>query len=491
MKNNHIVRDPIHKFVSYTNEEKVVIDSPQFQRLRDIHQLAMTYLIYPGASHKRFEHSLGVMELATNIFDVVMDDDNLTRRSREVFKEQLCDKQYWRQTLRMAALCHDVGHLPFSHTGEKILEGINHEDLTRGLIKGDMKQYFNQIPVNAPDGGKTLDPKIISIIATDDFEKTTEQNPEELWKKILSSIITSDLFGADRMDYLLRDSCHIGVPYGLVDKDRLVRSLRILDIPFNEGIPLGIHEKDLPLVESLLMSRHWMYSQVYQHPTRKIYDEHLQDFLKELMQEESFKVNEDKPEGYLRCTDSDILRELFVIKKHPEHRLHNHSNKLLERKYRFRLVYKQNIDDKDLFKKHFPQTENKNPFPLKLKKSYAPASTSTDPTYSEVSNELPEESTSCAIPQNPTDLICSKISNEFFEDIIKNIGKSTDKDENLDFPVKLEDGTIKEARYCSKIFNHIISTDFDYGYIFAKPDKSDDIKKWIKDNKDKILLNRM
>ncbi len=364
MKNNHVVRDPIHKFVSYTNAEKVVIDSPQFQRLRDIHQLAMTYLIYPGASHKRFEHSLGVMELATNIFDVVMDDDNLTKRSREVFQEQLRDKQYWRQTLRMAALCHDVGHLPFSHTGEKILEGINHEDLTRRLIEGDMKQYFNQIPVNASDGGKTLDPKIISSIATAKF--MAEENPEELWKKILSSIITSDLFGADRMDYLLRDSYHVGVPYGLVDKDRLIRSLRILDIPFNEGIPLGIHEKDLPLVESLLMSRHWMYSQVYQHPTRKIYDEHLQYFLKELMQEESFKVNKDKPEGYLQCTDSDILRELFMIQDNSEHRLHNHSNKLLERKYRFRLVYKQTIGDKKIFTEHLAQTTIQDDSPQKL-----------------------------------------------------------------------------------------------------------------------------
>ena len=459
MKNNHIVRDPIHKFVSYTNEEKVVIDSPQFQRLRDIHQLAMTYLIYPGASHKRFEHSLGVMELATNIFDVVMDDDNLTKRSREVFQEQLQDKQYWRQTLRMAALCHDVGHLPFSHTGEKILEGINHEDLTRGLITGKMSKFFKRIPVNAPDGSKTLDPKIISIIATDDFEKTTEENPEELWKEILSSIITSDLFGADRMDYLLRDSCHIGVPYGLVDKDRLVRSLRILDIPLNEGIPLGIHEKDLPLVESLLMSRHWMYSQVYQHPTRKIYDEHLQDFLKELMKEESFIVNKDKPEGYLQCTDTDILRELFMIKKHPEHRLHNHANKLLERKYRFRLVYKQNIDDKKIFTEYLAQ----------IKTQY------DSPQRSSLST--------------PTELIYSKIPKKYSEEIIKNIGKSTDKDENLNFPVKLEDGTIKEAKNCSNIFNHIISTDFDYGYIFAEPDKSGDIKEWIKNNKDKILLN--
>ena len=133
------------------------------------------------------------------------------------------------------------------------------------------------------------------------------------------------------MDYLLRDSYHIGVPYGLVDKDRLVHSLRILPRPLTgdtEHIALGIHEKDLPLVESLLMSRHWMYSQVYQHPIRKIYDEHLQDFLKELMHEENFKVNEDKPEEYLEYTDTDILKELFVIQKNTKHHLHNHSNKL-------------------------------------------------------------------------------------------------------------------------------------------------------------------
>ena len=464
MKNNHIVRDPIHKFVSYTNEEKVVIDSPQFQRLRDIHQLAMTYLIYPGASHKRFEHSLGVMELATNIFDVVMDDDNLTKRSREVFQEQLQDKQYWRQTLRMAALCHDVGHLPFSHTGEKILEGINHEDLTRGLITGKMSKFFKRIPVNAPDGSKTLDPKIISIIATDDFEKTTEENPEELWKKILSSIITSDLFGADRMDYLLRDSCHIGVPYGLVDKDRLVRSLRILDIPLNDNndsIPLGINEKDLPLVESLLMSRHWMYSQVYQHPTRKIYDEHLQDFLKELMQEESFKINEDKPEGYLQCTDSDILRELFMIQDNPEHRLYDHANLLIKREKRFRLVYKQTISDKRIFTKYLPQIKNQKPFLPKLK-----------------------------VP-TPTDLIYSKIPAEFSEGIIKNIGKSTDKKKNLDFPVKLEDGVIKKATNCSNVFKNVILTDFDYGYIFAEPRINKKVKKWIIKNRAKIIRDKI
>ena len=469
MTNNHIVRDPIHKFVNYTDDEKVVIDSPQFQRLRDIHQLAMTYLIYPGASHKRFEHCLGVMELATDIFDVVMDDDNLTERSKEAFKEQLHDKQYWRQTLRMAALCHDVGHLPFSHTGEKILKkGINHEVLTHKLITGEMTEFFEQIPVNAPDGVKKLDPKIISSIATGAIINQAVKNADGRWKKILSHIITSDLFGADRMDYLLRDSYHVGVPYGLVDKDRLVHSLRILPRPSagdEEHIALGINEKDLPLVESFLMSRHWMYSQVYQHPTRKIYDVHLQDFFKKLMKEKGFSVNKDKPLEYLQYKDSHILRELFMIKEDSQHRLYDHANKLLKREKRFRLVYKQNIIDKKLFEKNLLSTKNKNPITPKLKKSYKP-------------------------PENPTDLIYSKIPKKFLKKVIKNTGGSTDK-KDLDFPVKLEDNTIANAKDCSEIFNSIVSTDFKYGYIFAEPEVKEYIEKWIKINKDKILFNKI
>ena len=266
------------------------------------------------------------------------------------------------------------------------------------------------------------------------------------------------------MDYLLRDSYHIGVPYGLVDKDRLIRSLRILDIPLNDNndsIPLGINEKDLPLVESLLMSRHWMYSQVYQHPTRKIYDEHLQDFLKELMQEENFKVNKDKPEEYLQCTDSDILKELFMIQDNPEHRLYNHANLLLKREKRFRLVYKQTISDKRISVKHWQKTKNKDAVEKKL----------NAPT--------------------PTNLIYSKIPKEYLEGIIQNTGKSTDKKGNLDFPVKLEDGSIKKATNCSNVFKNVISTDFDYGYIFAEPRINKKVKKWIIKNRAKIIRSKI
>jgi len=121
MKHTHEFRDPIHTFISVRTEERKVIDSRPFQRLRHIHQLAMTYLVYPGATHKRFEHSLGVMDVASRIFDVATNFENIYNDSvREIIPDAQ-SRSYWRSVLRMAALCHDVGHLPFSHAAEREL----------------------------------------------------------------------------------------------------------------------------------------------------------------------------------------------------------------------------------------------------------------------------------------------------------------------------------------------------------------------------------
>jgi uncharacterized protein len=136
MKHTHELRDPIHTFISVRTEERKVIDSRPFQRLRHIHQLAMSYLVYPGATHKRFEHSLGVMDVASRIFDITTDPDNIYHDSvREIIPDDQA-RSYWRSALRMAALCHDLGHLPFSHAAEKELlpEGYDHERLTKELI---------------------------------------------------------------------------------------------------------------------------------------------------------------------------------------------------------------------------------------------------------------------------------------------------------------------------------------------------------------------
>ena len=133
-KHIHEIRDPIHVFVRLDTDERKVLNSRPFQRLRHIHQLALTYLVYPGATHRRFEHSLGVMELADRVFSVVTDPGHSTDSSRDVLppRDQLL---YWRRVLRMAALCHDIGHLPFSHAAERELlpEGWDHERITRKI----------------------------------------------------------------------------------------------------------------------------------------------------------------------------------------------------------------------------------------------------------------------------------------------------------------------------------------------------------------------
>lgn len=106
------IRDPVHVFVEADPDELAVINSRPFQRLRHIHQLALTFLIYPGGTHRRFEHSLGVMQVAGRIYDVVMRDENLSDVVREVVPMSRRKREYWRSVLRMAALCHDIGHLP-------------------------------------------------------------------------------------------------------------------------------------------------------------------------------------------------------------------------------------------------------------------------------------------------------------------------------------------------------------------------------------------
>src|SRR5438477_9425829 len=108
----HEIRDPVHVFVRLDSDERRVLNSAPFQRLRYIHQLALTYLVYPGATHRRFEHSLGVMELAGRVYDIVTNPGNIFHESvREIVPVPGShDLTYWRRALRMAALCHDIGH---------------------------------------------------------------------------------------------------------------------------------------------------------------------------------------------------------------------------------------------------------------------------------------------------------------------------------------------------------------------------------------------
>ena len=340
----HEIRDPIHVFVKLTDEERKVVNSRPFQRLRHIHQLALTYLVYPGATHKRFEHSLGVMELASRVFDIVTNPNNISPEIHGNL-EQIGNPEklsYWRTILRVAALLHDVGHLPFSHAAERELlpQGWDHEKITREIILSEeMAEIWNSTT-------PPLRPEDIVKLAIGPNE--AKDLNFDAWEAILSEIITGDAFGVDRMDYLLRDSYHTGVSYGRFDHFRLIDTLRILPDPETKEPKLGIEKGGLHSAEALLLARYFMYTQVYFHPIRRIYDIHLKDFLVDWLEEENFPTNVP---DHLALTDNEVTSGFLNAARNCNNTGHLHAERIVNRKH-FKLIYTRNSKDLEQKREH-------------------------------------------------------------------------------------------------------------------------------------------
>jgi HD superfamily phosphohydrolase len=332
------IRDPIHVFVRFRPDEEKIIGSRAFQRLRYVHQLALTYFVYPGATHRRFEHCLGVMEIASRIYDVVTNPQNIYHDSvREFVPQAKGDRrghEYWGQVLRCAALCHDLGHLPFSHAAEKDLlpEGWDHERLSQEIIMGEgLTLLWKELKIQAEDVVKlALGPKKCKLEFSD-------------WEAILSEIIVGDVFGADRIDYLLRDSYHAGVSYGRFDHYRLIDTLRILPAQHkgSEEPELGIERGGLESAESLLWARYFMYTQLYFHPTRRIYDMHLMEFLKEWLPNGRFPTEVD---NHLSLSDNEVTAGMWKAAADSSERSHMLANRIISREH-FRQVYEPSSSD--------------------------------------------------------------------------------------------------------------------------------------------------
>ncbi|MCH9024621.1 MAG: HD domain-containing protein, partial [candidate division Zixibacteria bacterium] len=156
-KVQHEIKDAIHEFIRVDSFEREVVDSEPLQRLRHINQLSLSNLVYPGATHRRFEHSLGVMELASRVYDSIITEDKLSdKKIRDLLPDAAnpTRRHQWRSILRMAALCHDIGHLPLSHALEKKLlpKKWDHERLTYKLIMSkEMEQYWNELKLLPKD----------------------------------------------------------------------------------------------------------------------------------------------------------------------------------------------------------------------------------------------------------------------------------------------------------------------------------------------------
>jgi HD superfamily phosphohydrolase len=333
----HEIRDPIHTFVRLETSERAVVNSSPYQRLRYIHQLAMTYLVYPGASHSRFEHCLGVMELASRIYDVVTDQRNLHPAVRgSVYASDTYDYRYWRRVLRMAALCHDLGHLPFSHAAEDTLpEKYTHEDLSLAIIRSpEMTRIWDDLRISPEDVGK--------------LAVGSKHYPGRLtdWETLLSEIIIGDAFGADRMDYLLRDSHHAGVSYGRFEHHRLIDTMRILPRQEEDELllTLGIEQGGLQSAESLLWARYFMYTQLYFHPVRRVYDFHLKQFLKAWLPGGRFSVD---VADHLQLTDTEVLSAMRLAASDQSAAGHEPARRIICREH-FKRVAEITEADRDI-----------------------------------------------------------------------------------------------------------------------------------------------
>lgn len=332
----HEFRDPIHVFIHADGDERLVIDSRPVQRLRQVHQLAMAYLLYPGATHSRFEHSLGVMELAGRVFDVVANPATPHPTIRDMFPRLQEDlwRGYWRRVLRMASLCHDVGHLPFSHAAEHALlpEGWSHETLTVAVIESpQMATVWNRMT-------PALKPRDVAKIAVGAKKFPEQFDP---WEAVVSEILVGDAFGVDRMDYLLRDSLHAGVGYGRFDHYRLIETLRLLPAPGTGEPQLGIEQGGLHAAEALLLSRYFMFMQVYLHPVRQAYDIHLMDFLSGWLPGGKFSTDVDE---HLRMTDIDVLAAISNPAEDLDDSAADAARRIRERDH-FRVLWESNPND--------------------------------------------------------------------------------------------------------------------------------------------------
>lgn len=241
------IRDAIHGDISIEEEViKQLIETKEFQRLRNIKQLGLTYLAFPTTEHSRFMHSVGVYYLVTQLLDVL---EAKTGQAFEV-KERLA--------LQIACLLHDLGHGPFSHTSEEFF-GYNHEDYTIKIIE-DKDTEVNKVLTNY---GESIIEEVVSFI------KKTHHNP------VLNSILSGTI-DVDRMDYLMRDSFFAGVSYGEIDIQRI---FNVIDIKDNSIV---FHEKGVKALEDIIISRYNMFSQVYLNKKALAYEVLVAEILGEL-----------------------------------------------------------------------------------------------------------------------------------------------------------------------------------------------------------------
>ena len=275
MKKNHLdIIDPIHDFIRVYDHELSIIDNPIFQRLRRIRQLSGAHLTYPAAQHTRFEHSLGVMHIASQAGHALHEKGILKSDDIEI--------------LRLSGLLHDIGHGPFSHLFEEIIQEkkISHEDFGKEIIlKSDIGDSLSK---------NGFDKKLITKVAFGDskFQYMNE--------------IVSGALSADMMDYLLRDGYFTGAEHAKIDHKRITQSLDV------HKKKLALERSALYSFESMMHSRYQMFKAVYFHKTVRSAEVMLLEALR--LSDDEFGFTNFNVKEFVNLTDEYVLSTLISSK---------------------------------------------------------------------------------------------------------------------------------------------------------------------------------
>lgn len=301
------VRDPVHGSIKVQDCEIAILEAPFFQRLRSIKQLGFSEYVFPGATHTRYLHSIGVMDVSTKVFN-------------QVFKTFPASKDLdrLRQTVRLACLLHDIGHAPLSHTTEFVMPQVhdlklpaafapvenrqaNHEDYTiKSIIDSSLTDSFKAV--------KTQFGVEVHQIADLILGETTEPNYFTInginFFPMLHQLVSSEM-DCDRMDYLLRDSYFCGVSYGKFDLDWIIDNLNY--VQEDQMAYLGISERAVATFDDFLLCRFHMFLMVYFHYKSVCLEKMLKRYFKHAPNEYSIPAN---IEEYLHHDDHFLMKIL-------------------------------------------------------------------------------------------------------------------------------------------------------------------------------------
>ncbi|MCK4593522.1 HD domain-containing protein [bacterium] len=322
------IRVPLYGFVDFSDLELELIDTDWMRRLKRIRQLALTDEVYPGAVHTRFEHSLGVVHVVSEMFRSIFKERKKNRDFlNQVYGYEITDEKIerWYVILRLAALLHDIGHAPFSHASEELFpinsatgKPYTHENYTAAIIRGPLKRLIDgKVEVFGE-----VDSSITADLIANFFDKPSKLGKLKVWHPLISGQLD-----ADRSDYLLRDSYHLYVKYGWYDLDRIIETISLARDPATapemggEDIPgdvvVAIEEGGRQTAEGLVIARYMMFLQVYFHHARRSFDHHLCEALKALLPTKKYP-DPDCLSEYFELDDTNIWQLMLARRDNPD-----------------------------------------------------------------------------------------------------------------------------------------------------------------------------